>query len=836
MKNIFKTLFLLFAVTIYGQTPSNSNYKATAMPVSTTSSGFKVLMKNNSTNLFNAIESDSLFSNDTLHVPYVGAYKDILIHNHSLTFTNDDGYEITHYPYGSVYKVGQNIAKVFPAEISLEDTLSHKETHIKSDFINFKNQDGIETKIVNDSVSVTGQIWNLPDAGSAGERNLLWRGDLDNVVSVPKNGYVFDGYTNFIDGKAAEEPKFLRLTPTDIIMIYRNSSEYNEVGNEGGIWKVKSTDNGLTWSSPVNIYNDSGYDDRNAIIGKAPNGDIVVVFRKLEESASVTSSIGRIISSDGGATWSAYSSIYSGGENYSPFGDIITRGANICFVASLRVSGTSGYSRASLYESTDNGDTFSATTVLYDIAGGNPAINNPTLGEPYLIDLPNGKSVIFTRNNYNSSNSSSVPVYQFNSDDGYTFGSYQATNIFNDATYPNSSSGFPIIDGDNLIVMAYRRYRSEETSKNYNAVFEIYSQPINSVVANPNKYELQSQIIRPINNSLAISGYPNMIKVEDGHWIGGISDRSLVNTDDTKFSIFLFDYYNLSDYGKNYLELRSKHRFTKLVKNTNTGLADYVSSDVVPEQLTNIDVTPTENSTALITSGGVYDNSVLKANLSGGNVFSGAQNLSDKTASSILATDAYKNIQALTTATYPSLTELTYVKGVTSPIQPQIDGKLAIPTGVGNSASYVRGDGAYASFMASVRATTNSGADLTTPGTITSSTTFLQSIGFLNANLSALTPVVTSPITAATYDLLTTSARFNVSYTGTGDTVWTAPTISNASGVTWYITNMSTIGIITINSNAGANDLFEGVDTNSTVIMPGQSKLISGGNPRIIVQ
>lgn len=51
-------------------------------------------------------------------------------------------------------------------------------------------------------------------------------------------------------------------------------------------------------------------------------------------------------------------------------------------------------------------------------------------------------------------------------------------------------------------------------------------------------------------------------------------------------------------------------------------------------------------------------------------------NLSGLTASQILATDGSKNIQSLTTATYPSLTELAYLKGVTSAIQTQFDAKV----------------------------------------------------------------------------------------------------------------------------------------------------------------
>lgn len=53
-------------------------------------------------------------------------------------------------------------------------------------------------------------------------------------------------------------------------------------------------------------------------------------------------------------------------------------------------------------------------------------------------------------------------------------------------------------------------------------------------------------------------------------------------------------------------------------------------------------------------------------------------NLSGLTASQLLATDGSKNLQSLTTATYPSLTEISYVKGVTSAIQTQLNAKQAL--------------------------------------------------------------------------------------------------------------------------------------------------------------
>lgn len=56
-----------------------------------------------------------------------------------------------------------------------------------------------------------------------------------------------------------------------------------------------------------------------------------------------------------------------------------------------------------------------------------------------------------------------------------------------------------------------------------------------------------------------------------------------------------------------------------------------------------------------------------------GTVTSPAIILSSETASTIASFDASKNIKSLPLATYPSLTELSYVKGVTSAIQTQFD-------------------------------------------------------------------------------------------------------------------------------------------------------------------
>lgn len=83
-------------------------------------------------------------------------------------------------------------------------------------------------------------------------------------------------------------------------------------------------------------------------------------------------------------------------------------------------------------------------------------------------------------------------------------------------------------------------------------------------------------------------------------------------------------------------------------------------------------------------------------NITGSGSFSSNLNLSNQTASTIASFDSSKNIVSLATATYPSLTELSYVKGVTSSIQTQIDTKASTSTTI-TAGSGLAGGGSLAS-------------------------------------------------------------------------------------------------------------------------------------------
>jgi hypothetical protein len=81
--------------------------------------------------------------------------------------------------------------------------------------------------------------------------------------------------------------------------------------------------------------------------------------------------------------------------------------------------------------------------------------------------------------------------------------------------------------------------------------------------------------------------------------------------------------------------------------------------------------------------------SIIAQTFEGVKTFLSAPIFDSLTASQILATDGSKAVQSLDTATYPSLTELSYVKGVTSAIQTQLNAKQVQGSGTSFLSGYI---------------------------------------------------------------------------------------------------------------------------------------------------
>jgi hypothetical protein len=121
-----------------------------------------------------------------------------------------------------------------------------------------------------------GQNWTAVLAAPAGsaflDKNHLW---IDNSPTSPYEGYLYSAWTNFYGA------------------------------NDGDIEIIRSTDGGLTWSTPVNISSavNAGSHNQGVHIQTGPNGEVYVAWAIYDSWPSDETAIGFTRSFDGGATF-----------------------------------------------------------------------------------------------------------------------------------------------------------------------------------------------------------------------------------------------------------------------------------------------------------------------------------------------------------------------------------------------------------------------------------------------------------------------------------------------------------------------------------------------------
>lgn len=218
--------------------------------------------------------------------------------------------------------------------------------------------------------------------------------------------------------------------------------------------------------------------------------------------------------------------------------------------------------------------------------------------------------------------------------------------------------------------------------------------------------------------------------------------------------------------------------------------------------------------------------------IAGAKTFSTAPILSSLTVSQILALDGSGNIQSLAVATYPSLTELSYVKGVTSAIQTQINAKGAgTVTSVGiATANGVSGSGAITS---SGNITITLGA--ITPSTVNALTLASQAIGFTIAG-GTTSKTLTVPLDASVSGTNTGDNTVATALTGTPSiTVNTVTTtgdieLGHASDTTIHRVSAGVVSIEGSNiATVGAINTFTALNTFSAIGLT-QNNVTATGN------
>ncbi|MFQ6007512.1 MAG: choice-of-anchor D domain-containing protein, partial [Candidatus Zixiibacteriota bacterium] len=119
-----------------------------------------------------------------------------------------------------------------------------------------------------------------PSGGSLLDKNHLW---IDNSPTSPHEGNLYSAWTNFYGA------------------------------NDGEIELVRSTDGGLTWSTPINISSavNAGSHNQGVNIQTGPNGEVYAAWSIYDSWPSDETAIGFARSFDGGATFEPATRIIS---------------------------------------------------------------------------------------------------------------------------------------------------------------------------------------------------------------------------------------------------------------------------------------------------------------------------------------------------------------------------------------------------------------------------------------------------------------------------------------------------------------------------------------------
>lgn len=104
---------------------------------------------------------------------------------------------------------------------------------------------------------------------------------------------------------------------------------------------------------------------------------------------------------------------------------------------------------------------------------------------------------------------------------------------------------------------------------------------------------------------------------------------------------------------------------------------------------------------------------------------------------------------------------------------------------------------------------------------------------FVNASNASGSGGAITP-TIATTDTITISQTGTYTFTGTTAKSWKMPTVSNATGMTFFIINRGTAAL-TVNSNSGGNDLdVSGVYSGFIVLQPGENYVLRGNSLKLV--
>lgn len=293
----------------------------------------------------------------------------------------------------------------------------------------------------------------------------------------------------------------------------------SHVGLDGNPALRKSTDQGITWTPFINVFEDPLFDCRNIVFDEI-NGKLFVFFRKSDPNTNATDSVGYVTSDDLGDTWSSYTTIslnISTEVSYVFYGKIFTDGINHYVSAYSTIN-----NRCEWVRSTDDGLNWASFREIYQDTDG-----DGELVEPYF-DFVNGNVIGLIR--YEGGDKKCV--YYYSSDLGLTFTLHDSG--LNNNKYLGTGPSFTVI-GDKL----YTAPCTRRDPFDYDKVLFYAIETINLNSSPPSFIKITEQTVK-YQSDLGLYGYSDIVDLGSNRLLVSYVERSPTNPDiNTQTSRFI---------------------------------------------------------------------------------------------------------------------------------------------------------------------------------------------------------------------------------------------------------------------------------------------------------
>lgn len=385
---------------------------------------------------------------------------------------------------------------------------------------------------------------------------------IDSIHNWSIHGPI-PSYTN----TKVDDSHTFNLGGDTLINFFRYDPAQFHVSNSDSIMKRISYDGGVTWSDASKVFASDSVDG-NQSSGLLNDGTIVIFLRKYDVgNFPASAQIGYIRSTDKGETWSNFTIIspIESNKSIAPFGKIIKR-TNGDFQVLFYLQ---GYCES--WISSDNGETWSSSGVVYDFRVSNP---DRMLNEPFAANIGSGRQILHARDELIGG-----PFYQLTSeDDGVTWTWRGRTNIGSDSTARVAPCIHYDEERDILISILTQRHIDNSSSsfqyntKNDSIIFYI-NRP-NEVFTTPTNYRPISSIKRPEPDNLSLYGYADIAKLSSGSYIGLFTERMSAIPSGEKSHLWQFDVKYLLNRFDDFI---SRYNGLSPVSNEVTGHSDMLS-------------------------------------------------------------------------------------------------------------------------------------------------------------------------------------------------------------------------------------------------------------------